>query len=253
MAPEKISLTREKNKEQRINRILSLAGLVSRRRADELIRSGRVMLNGQTIREPGVKGIWGEDSIRVEGKEIPEPSIRTYLMLNKPFGYICSLTDPEGRPIVTDLIKDLKTRVYPVGRLDFDSLGLLLLTNDGDFSYRLTHPRYRVPRTYEVTVKGSVNQEALRILRRGVQLEDGFSRSAKADLIRQSGGKSTIRLTVTLGRKRMVRRMMESIGYQTVHLIRTGFGNLELGTLKMGRYRHLELDEISGLKRMAGL
>jgi 23S rRNA pseudouridine2605 synthase len=240
-------------REQRINRILSLAGIVSRRRADELIQSGRVMLNGQTIRELGTKGIWGKDSIRVDGKEIPEPTLRTYLMLNKPFGYICSLNDPEGRPIVTDLINDPSLRIYPVGRLDFDSLGLLLLTNDGDFSYRLTHPRYRIPRPYKVTVNGIVNEEVLRALRKGVQLEDGFSGNSKCDLIGQSGSKSIIRITITQGRKRMVRRMMESLGYKPIHLIRTGFGNLELGNLKIGKYRHLDPDEVFALRKMVGI
>ena len=174
-------------------------------------------------------------------------------MMNKPFGYICSLNDPEGRPLVTDLIRDLPQRLYPVGRLDFDSLGLLLLTNDGDLSYRLTHPGYHVPRTYKVTVRGMVSEESLRALRRGVQLEDGPSGRAGADLIGQSAGRSTIRLTITRGRKRMVRRMMESLGYPTVHLIRTGFGNLELGNLKIGKYRFLEPDEVLGLKKMVGL
>lgn len=211
------------------------------------------MLNGRTVRELGAKGIWGTDSIRVDGKEIPGPSQRSYLMLNKPFGYICSLNDPEGRPLVTDLIHDLPLRLYPVGRLDFDSLGLLLLTNDGDFSYRLTHPKYRIPRTYKVTVNGLMNEEILKALRKGVQLEDGFSGTAKADLIGQSGGKSTLRLTITRGKKRIVRRMLESLGYETVHLIRTGFGNLELGNLKIGKYRHLHPDEVLGLKKMVGL
>lgn len=211
------------------------------------------MLNGQTVREPGVKGVWGRDSIRVDGKEIPGPARRTYLMMNKPFGYICSLNDPEGRPLVTDLIHDLSVRVYPVGRLDFDSLGLLLLTNDGDLSYRLTHPRYHVPRTYKVTVRGVVNEETLEALRKGLHLEDGFSGKAGAGLISRAGGKSIVRLTITRGRKRMVRRMMESLGYPAVHLIRTGFGTLQLGNLKPGKYRHLKPEEVEGLKKMVGL
>ncbi|MFC1866918.1 pseudouridine synthase [Thermodesulfobacteriota bacterium] len=238
---------------QRINRILSSAGLVSRRKADQLIRSGRVALNDQIVRELGTKAIWGEDSIRVDGNEIPGPSDRIYLMMNKPFGYICSLNDPEGRPVVIDLLSDVSQRVYPVGRLDFDSLGLLLLTNDGDFSHRLTHPRYHVPRTYKVTVDGALPEEVLRSLRKGVQLNDGFSGTSKAALIRQSGGKSIIRLTVTQGRTRMVRRLIEAVGYRAVHLIRTGFGNLEIGNLKIGKYRHLEPDEVTALKMMVGI
>ena len=156
---------------QRINKILSLAGLSSRRKADELIKAGRVMLNGHTVKKLGSRAIWGKESISVNGKEIPGPSERIYLMLNKPFGYISSLNDPEGRPVAVDLLKDVTERVYSVGRLDFDSLGLLLFTNDGEFSHRLTHPRYHVPRIYKVTVKGLISEDALKSLRNGVQLD----------------------------------------------------------------------------------
>lgn len=238
---------------QRINRILSSAGQVSRRKADQLILAGRITLNGQIVRELGTKAVWGIDSIRVDGKEIPEPSERIYLMLNKPFGYICSINDPQGRPVVTDLLKDVRQRTYPVGRLDFDSLGLLLLTNDGEFSHRLTHPRYHVPKTYKVTVDGVFSEEALKTLRKGVQLSDGFSGSSKVTLLKQSREKSVVRLTVTQGRTRMVRRLMEAVGYRVVHLIRTGFGNLELGNLKPGKYRYLESYEVLAIKKMVGI
>jgi len=211
------------------------------------------MLNGHIVRELGTRAIWGKDSIMVDGKEIPKPSSRVYLMLNKPFGYICSLNDPEERPVVTDLLKDIPHRVYTVGRLDFESLGLLLLTNDGDFSHRLTHPRYHVPRTYKVTVNGIVPEESLEDLRKGVLLEDGFSGSSKATLVKRFGGKSVIRITVNQGRNRLVRRMMEAVGCRTIHLIRTGFGNLELGNLKPGQYRHLEPHEVLALKRSVDL
>ena len=253
MNPAKNLQKQYPNRAQRINRILSLAGLASRRRADEFIKAGRVMLNGRVVKELGTKAIWGEDSIKVDEKEIPKPSDRIYLMLNKPFGYICSLNDPEGRPVITDLLKDVPQRIYPVGRLDFDSLGLLLITNDGGFSHRLTHPRFHVPRTYKVTVDGTISEEALKSLRKGVRLEDGFSGTSRADLINQSGGKSLIRLTITQGRNRLVRRMMEAVGFRAVHLIRTGFGNLELGKLKIGQYRHLEPDEVKALKKMVGI
>jgi 23S rRNA pseudouridine2605 synthase len=238
---------------QRINRILSLAGIASRRMADEMISAGRITVNGRVVRELGSKASWGQDSIRVDGKEIPKPSDRTYLILNKPFGYICSLKDPEGRAIVTELLKGVPQRVYPVGRLDFNTLGLLLLTNDGDLSHRLTHPRYHVPRTYKAIVEGMITEEALQSLRKGVMLEDGFSGSSNASLIDRSGGKSVIRISVTQGRNRLVRRMIEAVGYPAVHLIRTGFGNLNLGNLKPGQYRYLEPDELSDLKRSVGL
>jgi pseudouridine synthase len=238
---------------QRINKILSLAGLSSRRKADELITAGLVMLNGHIVKELGSRAIWGRESIKVNGKEIPGPSERIYLMLNKPFGYISSLNDPEGRPVAVDLLKDVTERVYSVGRLDFDSLGLLLFTNDGEFTHRLTHPRYHVPRIYKATVKGLISENALKSLKNGVQLDDGFSNAAKAVLLKQHGGKSLLRLTVTQGRTRMVRRMIEAVGYQVVHLIRTGFGSLELGNLKIGAYRHLEAHEIRDMKKSVGM
>jgi 23S rRNA pseudouridine2605 synthase len=205
------------------------------------------------VREPGSQAFWGKDSIKVDGQEIPGPSHRIYLMLNKPFGYVSSLRDPEGRPVVSDLLKGVSERVYPVGRLDFDSLGLLLLTNDGDLAHRLAHPRYRVPKTYKVTLEGLVTERTLDSLRKGVDLEDGFSGSSKVALIKQDSRKSLIRMTIAHGRSRIVRRMSEAVGQRVIHLLRTGFGTLELGNLKMGAYRQLETDEVEALKRMVGL
>jgi pseudouridine synthase len=238
---------------QRINRILSQAGVTSRRKADELIRSGRIMLNGQRVLEMGVKAEWGKDSIKLDGKEIPGPRNRLYIMLNKPFGYISSLSDPEGRPVITDLIKDIPRRLYPVGRLDFDSLGLLLMTDDGDFSHRLTHPKYHIPKTYKVTVSGSVTSETLENLRHGVKLDDGLSGNAKAALVKQAGNRSILRVTVYQGRNRMVRRMIEAVGCSVIHLMRTGFGSLEIGNLKVGKYRFLTEEEVKELKRSVGI
>ena len=239
--------------EQRINRILSLAGVASRRKADEFIQNGRVMLNGRKVFELGIKAVWGTDSVKLDGKEIPSPSDRVYIMLNKPFGYITSLNDPEGRPIVPDLIKDIPQRLYPVGRLDFDSIGLLMMTNDGDFSYRLTHPKYHVSKTYKVTVDSSVNAETLKKLKDGVELDDGFSGRSKASIIKQSGSRSVIRMTVNQGRNRLVRRMVEAVGCNVIQLMRTGFGGLEIGNLKIGKYRYLTPEEVSDLKRSVGL
>lgn len=239
--------------EQRINRILSLSGVTSRRKADELIKSGRVSINGKKVFELGVKAVWGKDSIKLDGKEISAPTSRLYIMLNKPFGYITSMSDPQERPVVTDLIKDIQERLYPVGRLDFDSIGLLILTNDGDFAYRLTHPKYHVARTYKVTVEGGVSEDILNRLRNGIQLEDGFSGASKAALISQSNNRSIIRITVTRGRNRMVRRMVEAVGCKVIQLMRTGFGELELGNLKIGKYRNLTGDEVSTLKHEVGL
>ena len=211
------------------------------------------MVNSQVVREPGTRADWGKDSIRVDGQEVQRPSGRIYLALNKPFGYVSTLRDPEGRPLVTDLLKGVETRVYPVGRLDFDTLGLLMLTNDGDQAHRLAHPRYRVPKTYKVTVGGNLSDEDLDRLKNGVHLEDGPSGPAKVTLLRRGEGRSLVRMTITRGRSRLVRRMVEGIGYRVIHLLRTGFGLLELGDLKVGQYRYIETQEVEELKKMVGL
>ncbi len=253
MSPERTSSKKKLPKKERINRILSLAGLASRRKADELIKAGRIRIDGLVIREPGTRALWGIDSIEVDGQEIPKPFKRVYLMLNKPFGYICALSDPAERPIVSDLLKDIKERVYPVGRLDFDTLGLLLLTNDGEWAHRLTHPRYHVPRTYKLTLEGKITDETLNRLRRGIRLEDGPTGPCKVTPIQQDEQKSIIRMTIIMGRSRMLRRMLDAVGYKVIHLIRTGFGSLELGELKIGDYRHLESHEIQATKKMVGM
>jgi len=238
---------------QRINRILSLAGMTSRRKADDWIKSGRVMVNGRLLNEPGTRAVWGVDRICVDGQEIPKPSERLYLVLNKPFGYMSSLSDPQGRPLVTDLLKGVHQRVYPVGRLDFDTLGLLLFTNDGQWAYRLTHPRFQVPRTYKVTVPGIIKDESIAHLRKGVQLPDGSMVRSKTNVITHNVKQSTLRMTITEGKSRQVRRMMEAVGYRVVHLIRTGFGKIRLGDLKIGEYRHLETTEVDEMKKLVGM
>ena len=237
----------------RLNRILSSAGLTSRRNAEQWILSSRITVNGNAVKALGTKAFWGQDDIRVDGQKIPSPPQKCYLILNKPFGTICSLKDPEGRPLVMDLIKDVAIRVYPVGRLDFDTLGLLLLTNDGEFSHRLTHPRFHVPKTYKATVYGAITDEALKRLQRGVTLNDGPAGRAKTDLITRNDEKSILRMTITQGKSRQVRRMLDEVGFKVIHLIRTGFGTLRLGDLKIGHYRYLDSQEALELKKMAGM
>jgi pseudouridine synthase len=240
-------------KKERLNQILSLAGLTSRRKADELIKSGCITVNGRLITQLGVRAVWGSDLIEVDGKEISKPSERLYLILNKPFGYICSLNDPEGRPIVSDLLNDIPQRVYPVGRLDFDTLGLLLLTNDGEWAYRLAHPKYHVSRTYKATVAGRIADEVIDILKKGVKLEDGPSGRSKVTLITRNERQSVVRITIARGKTRQVRRMLEAVGYKVVHLIRIGLGKLKLGDLKVGEYRHLETIEVESMKKLVGM
>ncbi|MBC8459162.1 MAG: rRNA pseudouridine synthase [Deltaproteobacteria bacterium] len=240
-------------KKERLNQILSLAGLTSRRKADELIKSGRITVNGRLITQLGTRAVWGSDLIEVDGKEISRPSERLYLILNKPFGYICSLNDPEGRPIVSDLLNGIPQRVYPVGRLDFDTLGLLPLTNDGEWAYRLTHPKYHVSRTYKATVAGRIADEAIDIFKKGIELEDGPSGRSKVTLITRNERQSVVRITIARGKTRQVRRMLEAVGYKVVHLMRIGFGKLRLGDLKVGKYRHLETIEVESMKKLVGM
>lgn len=236
----------------RINRIIAQAGITSRRKADRLIEEGRVFVNGRRA-DLGMRAVWGRDLIQIDGRRIPDPPEKIYLMLNKPFGYISSLKDPGGRPVVKELLVGIRQRVYPVGRLDFDTMGLLLFTNDGDLTYRLTHPRYNVPRTYKATIAGEIRNDALNIIRRGIRLPDGPVGKVKVSLVSRDQKQSIVRITVYQGRSRMVRRIFETVGYRVVHLIRTGFANLMLGDLKVGEYRYLEKHEVDSLKRFVGL
>ena len=177
-----------------MNKIISMAGISSRRRADELISSGLVTVNGQVERGLGSKAVWGIDSITVDGQAIPDPPGRVYLMLNKPFGYVSTLRDPEGRPTMRDLISDVKERVYSVGRLDFDSQGLLILTNDGELAHRLMHPRFHIPRTYKVTIEGPLSDTSLQRLKKGITLDDGPTNPAHVRIINREKERTLLRI-----------------------------------------------------------
>jgi 23S rRNA pseudouridine2605 synthase len=209
---------------------------------------GRVRVNGVTILEPGAQAVWGKDRIEVDGREVHPPAEGLYIILNKPFGYMSTLKDPEGRPVVTDLLRDVGQRVFPVGRLDFDTMGLLLLTNDGDLAYRLAHPRYRIPRTYKVTVEGLVNAQTLSQLTSGIVLDDGARVNAKVTAIGSPRGRTLLRMTIRQGKSRQIRRMLEAVGHPVVHLVRIGFGLIQLGDLKVGHHRPLTPQELQDLK-----
>jgi 23S rRNA pseudouridine2605 synthase len=238
---------------ERLNKIIASSGIASRRRADELISSGRVVVNGQTVTKAGSKAVWGVDTIIVDGQRLPDPPEKLYVLLNKPFGYVCTLHDPQGRPIVRDLLGDLKERVYPVGRLDFDTQGLLILTNDGELAFRLTHPRFGVPRTYKALVEGRIAPQSLKKLRKGVMLDDGMTNPARVRMLERGQGRSLLRITVSEGRSREIRRMLEAAGHRTIQLKRTGYGSLSLGALKVGKYRHLTGEEVKSLRSSVGL
>ncbi len=235
---------------ERLQKILSRAGIASRRKAEELILQGHVTVNGRVVTELGTKADPERDYIKVDGKSIRlQPLV--YLVLNKPKGYVTTLADPEGRPTVVDLLGGVKARVYPVGRLDFDAEGLLLLMNDGDLAHRLMHPRYEVPKTYRVKVQGVLEEKALAKLRKGVVLEEGRTAPARVLPIRKTETNSWIELTIREGWNRQVKRMCERAGHSVLKLQRVRYGPLDLGDLPRGRYRALSPREISLLRQAA--
>lgn len=242
----------EENK-QRLQKVLAQAGVASRRACEELIRQGRVQVNGQVVTELGTKVDPNLDEISVDGTPLSGPAERVYLILNKPPGYISTADDPWGRPTVLDLVPH-RGRLYPVGRLDAESEGLLLLTNDGELTHRLTHPRYQQEKEYLVLVKGHPKEAILSRLRRGVDLEEGRTAPAKVSRVSRKERRETppdttwLRIVVHEGRKRQIRRICAAVGHPVQRLIRVRLGPLRLGPLKPGQWRPLsgrELDELT--------
>ncbi len=233
--------------EERLQKIIAASGICSRRAAEELILAGKVKVNDKIVRQLGTKADPGRDEIRVDGNLISTEVQRLYLMLNKPAGYVTTLKDPEGRPVVTDLLHGVSERVYPVGRLDYDSEGLLILTNDGAFAERVQHPRYEIPRTYLVKVRGRLTRKDLQSLLGGIDLEDGPFSVKEIREEKYNEKSQWLRVSISEGRNRIIRRAMESLGHPVARLIRVALGNLELGSLKAGEYRHLGKREIEGL------
>lgn len=234
----------------RIHRALAQAGVASRRAAERLVAEGRVQVNGAPA---GVGQLVGPgDVISVDGREVrPEPE-RTYL-LNKPAGVVCTASDPQGRPTVLDgLPRDV--RLYPVGRLDLDTTGLLLVTNDGELAHRLMHPRHRVPKVYEALVEGRVSAESVRRLRRGVELDDGPTLPARVEVMeRRHPGHTWLRIELTEGRNRQVRRMAQAVGHPASRLRRVRYAGLGLGRLRAGEWRPLTREELRRLRELVGL
>lgn len=232
---------------ERLQKVLAQAGVGSRRKCEEIIQAGRVEVNGERVTELGVK-VNPSDLIAVDGRTIQTES-KVYLAFHKPKGVITSANDPEGRRTVMDYIKDVSERLYPVGRLDYDTEGLLILTNDGEFANRLTHPKFHVPKTYHVTVNGVPHGSLLEKLARGVMLEDGITAPADVDYydIGDDQKQSIISITIHEGRNRQVRRMFDSINYPVIRLRRVRFGPLFLQGLPRGKSRPLTAEEITDL------
>jgi 23S rRNA pseudouridine2605 synthase len=236
----------------RLQKLISEAGIASRRAAEQLILDGRVMVNGSAVRELGSRANPATDDIRVDGRRLPRPS-RRYILMNKPRGYVSTRSDPEQRPTVIELLERARIRgyFYPDGRLDYDSDGLIILTNDGAFAERLMHPRYGLERAYEARVRGVPDPKALDRLRRGVPIDGQRTQPTEAAIVKVSEGRGTPQAVVEIvlreGRNRQVRRMLEAVGHPVLRLTRVRIGPVRLGTLKPGEMRDLGVDEIARL------
>jgi pseudouridine synthase len=251
-------VTEQPSEGERLARYLAHAGVASRRHAELLIEAGRVRVNGQVVTTQGARIDPERDSVTVDRKPVQLNTKPVYILLHKPAGYVSTASDPQRRPTVLGLLPPdvLRQRVYPVGRLDIDTSGLLLLTNDGDFALHLTHPRYSMEKHYSALVKGYPPASALNALRRGVEIvEDNgahFQTSpAQVSISRQSGGNCWLALTIHEGHKRQVRRMLAAVGYPVLELVRTGVGSLELGDVPVGTWRYLTGEEVRGLRGLA--
>ncbi len=233
----------------RVTKLIAERGVASRREAERLIAEGAVVVNGQVIDEPGTVVDPDRDHVKVRGKRLPAKPSRIVLAMHKPAGYLTTTRDPEERPIVTDLLEGTRYhgKVDPVGRLDFGTEGLLLLTNDGDLAHKLTHPSFKVPKTYQVKITGVLDAKKLNLLRRGVPLERGRSGPAVVTVTEARQRNSWLRITLCEGRNRIVRRMIEFVGHRVLRLKRLQVGPLELGDLVRGRSRLLDGTEINRL------
>ncbi len=236
---------------ERLQKVIAASGLTSRRKAEELILQGKVMVNGITVTELGTK-VNKNDVITVDGSPLPHEELEYYLV-NKPKKYVCTVNDEHGRKQVTDLV-DTTARIYPVGRLDYDSTGLIILTNDGAFANMLMHPKYHLPKTYHVTVKGLVSKDDAAALARGIKLDDGVKTlPAKVIITNQDtvNGKTSLDVTIVEGRNRQIRRMFEMLGYEVSKLHRSQYGTVRDDQMPSGSYRRLRPHEIKSLKDLA--
>ncbi|MBA3972835.1 MAG: rRNA pseudouridine synthase [Candidatus Solibacter sp.] len=231
-----------------LDRVISKAGVASRTLAQRWIAQGRVKVNGKTVKDAEQWVDLKKDKVLLDGKPL-EPKEKVYLLLYKPKGYLTTRTDPDGRPTIYDLLTGMKEWVFPVGRLDQDTSGLLILTNDSALAEQLTNPEYHVPKTYMVKTAHLLSDEQIEALRRGVELKDGPTRPAEVKRLRDSGQRTFLEITITEGRNRQVRRMVEEIGSKVLKLVRVSIGELRIGGLQIGHVRALEAGELKALRR----
>ncbi|MEZ4348103.1 MAG: pseudouridine synthase [Nitrospira sp.] len=236
--------------EIRLQKLIASTGLSSRRKAETLIASGRVTVNGKVVTELGTKVDPERDHVKVDGKHLTAAQPFVYLMLNKPKNVMSTLDDPGGRTTVKDFLRGVSVRVFPVGRLDFDSEGLMLLTNHGDLAQALLHPRYHVPKTYLIKVKGILTDEEIARLERGVRLDDGMTGPAFVKKVKKAQQNSWLELTIREGRKHQVKRMLEAIEHVVIKLVRVRMGPLSLGNLDPGEFRFLTDREANALREL---
>lgn len=229
--------------EERLQKILAKAGIASRRKAEELIRAGRVAVDGRIVTELGTKVDPQKSTITFDGKPLVREEF-VYILLNKPAGYVTTLADPQGRPIVTDLLQGIAQRVFPVGRLDYETEGALILTNDGSLGQYIQHPRYEVNKTYVATVPGTPSASKIRQLETGIVVDGHRTWPAKVRVLEQKKTETILELTIHEGKKRQVRKMLAAIGHPVRNLTRTAYGNLRLGNLPAGKYRLLTRNDL---------
>ncbi|MBK5306553.1 MAG: rRNA pseudouridine synthase [Frankiaceae bacterium] len=237
----------------RLQKVMAAAGVGSRRACEDLIAKGRVSVDGVTVREQGMRVDPETAVVRVDDMRINTGTSRVYLALNKPRGMVTAMSDPQGRPTVGDLIEQRTDRLFHVGRLDADTEGLLLLTNDGELSHRLTHPSYEVPKTYFAEVVGPIARDVGRRLKAGVELEDGLARVDEFRLISSSGNRVMLELVLHEGRKHIVRRLLEEVGHPVQRLVRTAIGPVLLGDQRAGKLRPLNAQELAALYAAVGM
>lgn len=235
---------------ERIQKIIAEAGIASRREAERLILAGKVTLNGKVVDKLGTKADTDNDYIKVNGKLITRPEPKSYLILYKPSGYVTTAKDPEGRPTIMEFLQKVKVRVFPVGRLDYDTEGLMLCTNDGELAHKLQHPSHEVSKTYLAKVDGVPTKEDIIKLRQGIRLEDGMTAPARVKFIKKMEANSWVEIIIHEGRKHQVKRMFEAVGHPVIRLKREGFAFLSLSDLKPGESRHLTAEEVRRLKAL---